>query len=1333
MTTLEEKQSELDALQAAFDEYIASSRELEEELDAELTKCQNDLTKTQSRNTALANQLSSLSPQLTLLETQISTLTTKLQAETQRRISAENAAEEAENTARRMEAANVSSTEKTAEEKKWREEREELYERLAFKEGEAEDWQRQLEMEREHFREELEEVKGDLTVANEKLSRVNDTGEMNGSAVEETKQSAEVTKEENVASDKDQEYIKTLEEELELVTEQLIEAETKLSRTQADLEEALSAATADNGAEADTKHLEKIVQLEENVEALEKETSSLRDDLKDAKTELKLVLEELTLTNEELKAAEEDQLVNNEKFDIERKEMKDEISLLQTKLEKIASEDRSKDIQSKKWEEALLASEKQTEQLEEQVARLEKALENSKIDYESLQSEMDDLKAAFDDASSRDQVKIMEELLATRSREVNELKEELNNLLEASATLKDNQQQIKAMKPQEVASEQLGEAQFKIKLLEDQLESARMELSDEREKVKHVQSSLQEKMDVVQKELQTAESELKLTQSKLLETEKRARRSSSSKYATNFSLSKSFTKITLTPSTDTDESPSSEFYRSHALTRFISSHKLRSRARSCSPTIIQRLENDAARKNADTATLQKTCDKLEDQNRMSSSMTNRLEKEIKQLQRQLLSSHDKDIKDQRPDTILGSNERDVEEVLKCGSEVIAKEYRSLAKKLSSQKTHNAELLTRILKLQGNIQVGCRIRPMLEDSQKGCREVAQALSETELGCFDERLGAWKSFAFDKVWGPEAKQQDVFQDIEPMALSVVDGYNACIFAYGQTGSGKTFTMEGDKASGQYGISQRTIHKVFSLLEERKVKQSVAQENDSNSTPFEYSIEVGMMEIYNDEVYDLLSQHMIKDSHGTFQRKALDIRRVDENTVEVPGLTKAKATDVNEVLGALERGNLNRATSSTNLNEQSSRSHMILQIEVTSNEGETNHKASLFLVDLAGSERVRKSEVEGKAMKEAQHINKSLSALGNVMEALDQKSSHIPYRDSKLTYLLQNSLGGNSRTMMIVTICPSNLSYDESTFALKFATRVRRINLGTAHKNISAKNLQETIKNLNSQISLLSKSKERSDSQLVTLKKEKERIQEKLEKTSAARTNSKEEMKTLAVLRSSNHDITSRWQKEKAIREEKTLELEKTQEQLRRVSKDLSTVKRDHEMLTKKIEDKENAIFELKKDLRNVKEQLNTEKIRHRRSQVVSRIPAPSKAPKSSTPSTLSSSIPVPSTKTNGSTLSDSPPSDVARIRARVLKFLQENEPQKVNKIDSLMEKYTGREYELLEKMTKRCSKTPDKDESRSSSSTVPSVEDRPLSRQQKALASHRARMQGIKNKR
>jgi len=297
----------------------------------------------------------------------------------------------------------------------------------------------------------------------------------------------------------------------------------------------------------------------------------------------------------------------------------------------------------------------------------------------------------------------------------------------------------------------------------------------------------------------------------------------------------------------------------------------------------------------------------------------------------------------------------------------------------------------------------------------------------------------------------------------------------------------------------------------------------------------------------VYDLLIPNIKKDSYGTNQRKSLDVKQNKDNIIEVSGLTREKATDVNEVLAVLDRGNSNRATSSTNINDQSSRSHMILQIEVTSGVGEARHKASLYLVDLAGSERVRKSEVEGKALKEAQHINKSLSALGNVMEALDQKSSHVPFRDSKLTYLLQNSLGGNSRTMMIVTVCPSNLTYDESTFALKFATRVRRINLGTAHRQISAKNLEETIKKLHSQISLLSKSKERSDGQLLTLKREKERIQDKLEKASAARTNSKEETRTLSVLRNSNHDITSRWQKEKAVREEKTLELAKTQEQV------------------------------------------------------------------------------------------------------------------------------------------------------------------------------------------
>ena len=248
---------------------------------------------------ALANQLASISPQLTSLETQISTLTTQLQNEVQRRISAENAAEEAESTARRMEATAITSHEKTAEEKKWREEKEELYERLAFVEGEAEDWKRELEVERERFREELEEVRGDLIVANERLTKVKDEEDYNGtvSAVtnEEMSKEHQLQADERTAeqstSEKDQEYIKTLEDELELVTEQLIEAETKLSRAQADLEEALAIANDIESGTGDTNQTERISELEDHVKALEGESSVLREELKRVKEELELLMQ----------------------------------------------------------------------------------------------------------------------------------------------------------------------------------------------------------------------------------------------------------------------------------------------------------------------------------------------------------------------------------------------------------------------------------------------------------------------------------------------------------------------------------------------------------------------------------------------------------------------------------------------------------------------------------------------------------------------------------------------------------------------------------------------------------------------------------------------------------------------------------------------------------------------------------------------------------------------------------------------------------------------------------------------------------------------------------
>lgn len=217
-----------------------------------------------------------------------------------------------------------------------------------------------------------------------------------------------------------------------------------------------------------------------------------------------------------------------------------------------------------------------------------------------------------------------------------------------------------------------------------------------------------------------------------------------------------------------------------------------------------------------------------------------------------------------------------------------------------------------------------------------------------------------------------------------------------------------------NGQYGINQRTIKKIFALLQEkaRQYQRDVIQQQDDGDTasplpPFEYGIEVSMLEIYNDEVYDLLNSGFSgSNKDGTPRAKSLDIRHGEDGVVEVPELTRESINSVSQVLEALERGNANRAQASTNLNEHSSRSHMILRVEVTSGVGNEKQKGNLYLVDLAGSERVRKSEVEGKNLKEAQHINKSLSALGNVMEALDRKASHIPYRDSKVSVKLNCS---------------------------------------------------------------------------------------------------------------------------------------------------------------------------------------------------------------------------------------------------------------------------------------------------------------------------------------
>ncbi len=525
-----------------------------------------------------------------------------------------------------------------------------------------------------------------------------------------------------------------------------------------------------------------------------------------------------------------------------------------------------------------------------------------------------------------------------------------------------------------------------------------------------------------------------------------------------------------------------------------------------------------------------------------------------------------------------------------------------------------------------------------------------------------------------------------------------------------------MEGVEKDNQRGISYRTIQKIFHLLKIKQQQEKTAaillktqEEREEEAKEFKFEIMIGMLEIYNDECYDLLEstgsslEQKKKDAAAHGGKASLEIRRSKEGRIEVPNLTKEPVSCIEDVISLLKKGNSNRATAATSMNEHSSRSHMVLWVDVHAGfDGQPGNKGTLFLVDLAGSERVKKSEVEGDHLREAGHINKSLSALGNVMEALDRKASHVPYRDSKLTFLLQDSLGGNSRTMMVVAINPTDMSHDESIHALQFATRVRRINIGAAQRNVTSKNLEETVKELTAEMKKLTMQKNKTDSQLNSLKKDNARVQDKLSKLSDARKNDKSDNKTLEVLRKNNNEMARRWEKEKALREESAEELEKLRQELRKAQKEVARFERERETLEQKLDEKEKLLEKKSTELRTAKEASSAANIRARKAQVLGAratprptpapAPTPTKAPSSASKSSSSQSGASASTSTSASTVTSAATStvaseDVSEIRGKVLELLEQYDKAKVNRIDIIMEKFKGKEALLLEKMTQR----------------------------------------------
>ena len=283
-----------------------------------------------------------------------------------------------------------------------------------------------------------------------------------------------------------------------------------------------------------------------------------------------------------------------------------------------------------------------------------------------------------------------------------------------------------------------------------------------------------------------------------------------------------------------------------------------------------------------------------------------------------------------------------------------------------------------------------------------------------------------FQFDRIFGPDSTQHAVFEyTATPLIHDVLQGYNATVFAYGQTGSGKTHTMEGNiNNEDTKGIIPRAVEALFDAVS--GAHKSV-----------EFTFKVSYVEIYMEKIRDLLDETRLKVN--------LTIHEDKVKGIYVADVTEVSVKSQQELLKFMAAGALNRATAATGMNEGSSRSHSVFTLTV--NQKDTRNgvikSGKLVLVDLAGSEMVRKSNASGQQLEEAKTINKSLSALGGVINALtDDKQTHIPYRDSKLTRILQDSLGGNSKTVLIIAMSPSSYNAPESLSTMRFGMRAKSI---------------------------------------------------------------------------------------------------------------------------------------------------------------------------------------------------------------------------------------------------------------------------------------------------
>ncbi|XP_029890764.1 kinesin-like protein KIF25 isoform X4 [Aquila chrysaetos chrysaetos] len=432
----------------------------------------------------------------------------------------------------------------------------------------------------------------------------------------------------------------------------------------------------------------------------------------------------------------------------------------------------------------------------------------------------------------------------------------------------------------------------------------------------------------------------------------------------------------------------------------------------------------------------------------------------------------------------------------------------VTERYEKEKQKRRALHNSLVELRGNIRVHCRIRPLLpfdtaaghsvsQDRQRNSSEkVAYAADDETVLVKCSRPGHAsinKTFQFERVYSPSESQDTVFADVAPLLTSLLDGYNVCIMAYGQTGSGKTYTMLGPQLeenfaystedASELGIIPRATQEVFRLISEKP--------------PGSYWVEVSVVEVYNNEIFDLLA----KDSCGKVFGVKRDVVTTREGKSDVPLLTYETVENASEFLHLVNKGLQLRVRHPTLVHAHSSRSHLVVTLTITTvvsgdnfagtswedeqtsqrlnkevsctfpqkmreNKSTSSSRASspaqieatekmkqvktrLQLVDLAGSECVGMSGVTGAALRETSFINRSLSALADVLGAIAEQRSHVPYRNSKLTHLLQDSVGGDAKLLVMLCISPDQKYLTESMQSLGFGTRARQVQRGQVKK--------------------------------------------------------------------------------------------------------------------------------------------------------------------------------------------------------------------------------------------------------------------------------------------